>query len=349
MARDLLPELCGLVADRLDGFSVLTFPAVCKSWSTAYTEVPGLRSGFPTMLTSGLDRTSNAYTVYDYEEGVFALHDVSSAKSFPAAADGLMCRCWVGGKDDWLSSPPTPTAKSSSSTLSIMAAPCRRLPCPLSTPSMESKWTAGNSVSGWNTKCTLKSFSGSRSANPEPEVERAIRYADTIVHGEKVVAVSQTGGVYSWTTMDDKTAAADPTVLREPEAMSIRRKIYDGQPQGTFRASDVGLYELDDTSSKSTWRPVSDIGSDCALFLGANYPFYITVPSGSRGSKHLKPNCIYVADMASSDAAVIDLTMAVEDNFRCLDYLAESDAFQMPTRMAYFVCLIEFYLYFIHP
>ncbi|CAN6229847.1 unnamed protein product [Urochloa humidicola] len=93
---DLPADLCGLVVDRLDAFSALRFPAVCKSWAAAFQGTPGrLRSGAPTLLTSvsvlGGDKAAT-----------FALHDMSSRKSFHAGADALKNRWWVGGKDDWL-------------------------------------------------------------------------------------------------------------------------------------------------------------------------------------------------------------------------------------------------------
>jgi hypothetical protein len=191
--------------------------------------------------------------------------------------------------------------------------------------------------------------------NPAAEQAGIIRYADTIVHEEKVVAVSKTGGVYAW-GMDGKTT--EPTVLlQEPDdgrsdprqhkfhlaessggrillvhmygeinwdkCRQLRRKIYDGQQWGKFSVINV---ELDDANN-GTRRRVSGIGSDRALFLGASYPFYIAVP---RSSKELKGNCIYVADMASSDAAVIDLEKLGDGSSGRLVYSRESDAFQMP-------------------
>ncbi|XP_039818793.1 uncharacterized protein LOC120681360 [Panicum virgatum] len=91
---DLLPELCGHVVDRLDAFSALRFPAVCKSWAAACEGAPRrLRSGAPTLLTSAPDGDRAA---------TFALNDVSSGKSFHAEAEGLENRWWIGAKDDWL-------------------------------------------------------------------------------------------------------------------------------------------------------------------------------------------------------------------------------------------------------
>jgi hypothetical protein len=104
---DLLPELCGLVVDRLDDpISVLRFPPACAGWAAACKESPRrLRSGAPTLLTSGLD-PDGVETEHDVDAGAFGLHDVSAAaaagRSFLGEAAGLKGRTWIGGKGDWL-------------------------------------------------------------------------------------------------------------------------------------------------------------------------------------------------------------------------------------------------------
>ncbi|CAL5070464.1 unnamed protein product [Urochloa decumbens] len=110
MWADLLPELFDLVVDRLDAISILRFPAACKSWAAACKDSPRrLRSGSPTLLSSGLD-LEGIETEHDVNAGAFALHDVSSSSttgggrrsSFLGEAEGLKGRTWIGGKDDWL-------------------------------------------------------------------------------------------------------------------------------------------------------------------------------------------------------------------------------------------------------
>jgi hypothetical protein len=383
---DLLPELCGLVVDRLDAMSVLSFPAVCAPWSAACKETPRLRSGFPTMLTSALDAETDGCTVCDYEDGVFALHDVSTAKSFRAEAEGLKDRCWVGGKDDWL---VTTDAACAVELLNPVTAARSRLPSFATIPGVEVNGEFDVLVEGEPYPRSLQRVALCRTPahregylavamfapnllaftrfgdeswtvlrNPAAEEARIIRYADTIVHEEKVVAVTKTGGVYAW-GMDGN--ATEPTVLlQEPDDVSdsrqhkfnlavssggrillvhmygeinwdkcrqLRRKIYDGQQWGNFNVIDVVLDELHDANNGTTRRRVSGIGSDRALFLGASYPFYIAVP---RSTKELKGNCLYVADTATSDAAVIDLEKLGDGSFGRLVYSRESDAFQMP-------------------
>ncbi|KAF8660255.1 hypothetical protein HU200_057821 [Digitaria exilis] len=98
---DLPAELCNLVVDRLDAFSALRFPAVCRSWAAACQVGPRrLRPGAPTLLTPILmDGNGMAAAA------AFALYDVSTGRSFHASVSGrggLKNRRWVGAKDDWL-------------------------------------------------------------------------------------------------------------------------------------------------------------------------------------------------------------------------------------------------------
>ncbi|XP_062186051.1 uncharacterized protein LOC133889614 [Phragmites australis] len=376
---DLLPELCDLVVDRLDAFGVLSFPATCTSWAAVCKESPRLRSGAPTMVTSGLDEYGNAYNIFYYDAGIFAVHDVSTGKTFRAEADGLRGRCWIGGKDDWL---VTTDDECNAELLNPITGARVGLPSFATIPGVEVEGRFHLHVPHELHSCQIQrvvlcqtpshrkgylavalfspNFLAFTAAGDEcwtalknPTGGR-LRYTDCIVHEGKVVAVSENGDIFFW-EMDGKTT--DPVVQRGPEiqisyplecrfnlATSIggqiilvcmygqsiwdrriimSRMVYN--EQGIFHARRISLHELD--AYNRTWRHVSGLGGERSLFLGASYPFYVTVPPGS---KDLKANCVYVADMTSCDAAVFDLERGGDYSFEPLVYPGDSTALQTP-------------------
>lgn len=103
----------------------------------------------------------------------------------------------------------------------------------------------------------------------------------------------------------------------------------------SFLELGMSLHELDAVGG-GTWRRVTDLGGDRALFLGANYPFYVTVRRG-RGSEDeadLEADCVYLADTPyGCDAAIFDLKKW-EGGDGCikrrLAYSLVEDPLQMP-------------------
>ncbi|TVU16383.1 hypothetical protein EJB05_39942, partial [Eragrostis curvula] len=345
-------------------------------------------SGRPDDGHVGRGRDGHGCTLYDYEAGVFALHDVATGKTFRAEAEGLKGRCWVGGKDDWLVTADdtcgvellNPVSGARVSLPSFDTIPGvevgrrrRRVQSPRGTRRVLAIASAGRAVPDAGapgrlpgrryvpseSACVHEIWRGVLDGAEEPGGPRGrgrrAGYADTIVHEGKVIAVSRNRAVYSWEMSDGKTTG--PVVVRRPDSSypfeykfhlavssdggillismlghivslgsrnrQVRRMIFDDQRN--FHACDIALHELD--SSDGTWRCVSDIGGDRALFLGANYPFYVGVP---RGSQKLKANCIYVADMFDADAAVVDLEVTSDRRFSRLIYPGENDMYQMP-------------------
>ncbi|XP_062186052.1 uncharacterized protein LOC133889615 [Phragmites australis] len=378
---DLPPELCGLVVDRLDAFSVLCFPAVCKSWAAACKETPRLlRSGAPTLLTSGLDGYGYRYRINDIKTGTFGLHDVSTGKSFRGEAEGLRCKCWVGGKDDWLVTMDTrfnlelvnpvtgdrirlpsfntiPGAEVDKLDLLVEPRSVYRFQQVIlcQTPAHRNGYLA---VARFSYAFLAFTAAGDECwTTLENHIEGYMIYKDAIFHKGKLFAVSRYGRIYVW-DMDSETK--DPAVVRAPEIQlthlrgryrfnlapsssgqlllvltyggrisgkDITRLIYTEQLN--FDAYGILLHELD--TDIGAWRRVSDLGGDHALFLGASvgasYPFYVSVP---RGSKYLKANCVYVADMSGYDAVVFNLEQGSVCGFEPLVYPVVGGPLQSP-------------------
>ncbi|CAL4926239.1 unnamed protein product [Urochloa decumbens] len=240
---DLPAELCGLVVDRLDAFSALRFPAVCKPWAAAYRATPRrLRSGAPTLLMS-CSRNRLVPT--------FALHDVSSSggKTFHAEAEGLSNRWWVGGKDAWL---VTTDARCDVELLNPATGDVVRLPSFATIPGatlLDSLTlrvapspaahlfhrvalcrTPAHRDGGYLAIAIFSScFLAFTAAGDErwttlkksPHAEAG--YQDAIAHEGKIFAVDSDGNVYFW-NMDGGGASDPPTVVRAPEIRQIGRR-----------------------------------------------------------------------------------------------------------------------------
>jgi hypothetical protein len=98
----------------------------------------------------------------------------------------------------------------------------------------------------------------------------------------------------------------------------------------SFLELGMSLHELD--AGSGTWRRVADLGGDRALFLGANYPFYVSVRRGraSEDEADLEADCVYLADTPyGCDAAIFDLKVDGYIKQR-LAYSLVADPLQMP-------------------
>ncbi|KAK8456552.1 hypothetical protein SEVIR_3G036400v4 [Setaria viridis] len=390
---DLLPELCGLVVDRLDDpISVLRFPAACAGWAAACKENPRrLRSGAPTLLVSGLD-PEGVETEHDVDAGAFGLHDVSAAgggRSFLAEAAGLKGRTWIGGKGDWLV-----TTDYGCNVELFNPITGDRVPLPsfettrgseLGVPgylhvSAEDRWHRILKVTLCQTPAhpggylAVALFSGGLLAstaagdkcwtalkNHAASSRLDLSYMDAIVLEGKLFSVNEFGRVYSWDMMNGGTTEP-AAVVQGPEIELNRhygrgfylatsshgqlllicihgdtdslkdnrtcsRLVFDDR--WSFYEHGMSLHELD-AAGGGAWRRVTDLGGDRALFLGANCPFYITVPPGS---EKLKANCVYLADTPSGyDAGVFDLNKGEEEDgyVERLAYSLMADPLQMP-------------------
>nr|CAB3488504.1 unnamed protein product [Digitaria exilis] len=320
---DLPPELCNLVVDRLDAFSALRFPAVCRSWAAACQVGPRrLRPGAPTLLTPILmDGNGMAAAA------AFALHDVSTGRSFHASVSGrggLKNRRWVGAKDDWL---VTTDATCSLELLNPATGDLVRLPSFATIPGATVEDGLRISVAPSSLLAVAVAATGDERWTP------LRNYVGGPMLYEKVFAVDTCGNVYFW-DMDDGGANSNPTVVRAPEIqidMYVRQRFklatsiggevllvctYGdsvfgerarslGVPNAGYRHTrSILLHELDIGGGDSgVWRRVDGIGGDHALFVGQSYPFYVTVP---RGSSDLKANSVYAADLNGYVAMVFD-------------------------------------------
>ncbi|CAN6250440.1 unnamed protein product [Urochloa humidicola] len=398
---DLLPEVCDQVLDHLDAVSIIRFPAACTAWATASKQSapPRLRSGAPTLLTSGLD--PDGYDVeYDLEAGGFGLHDVATGKSFYGEAQRLKNRTWVGGKDDWL---VTTDMKCGVELLNPVTGDTVPLPSFTTIPGLQQvahytelhvavnsqmyhlqKVTLCQTPAHPNGYLAVALFSSGSLAlaaftaaagdgkrwTPlkNPEEVHYLRYTDVTVHNGKVLAVADSGNIYSWDMDDGADHAAEPTVLPGPEVGHVSHDLMRGfflvagggqlqvvcvyghgavkdhkrvsrrvvlKDQWCFCPRRASLHELVDAAGDGTWRRVRDLGGDRALFVGDNYPFYATVPPAAAGgsNKDLQADCFYVADVIGCDAAAFDLKLGddcIYDFDRRLIYPAMTDSLQMP-------------------
>ncbi|CAO2036805.1 unnamed protein product [Urochloa humidicola] len=398
---DLLPEVCDQVLDHLDAVSIIHFPAACTAWATASKQSapPRLRSGAPTLLTSGLD--PDGYDVeYDLEAGGFGLHDVATGKSFYGEAQRLKNRTWVGGKDDWL---VTTDMKCGVELLNPVTGDTVPLPSFTTIPGLRqvAHYTKPHVAvngqmyhlqkitlcqtpahpNGYQAVALLSSGSmalvaftaaageGNRwTLLKNPEGIHYLRYTDVTVHNGKVLAVADSGNIYSWDMDDGADHATEPTVLPGPEVGHVSHDLMRGfflvagggqlqvvcvcghgadkdhkrvsrrvvfKDQWCFCPRRASLHELVDAAGDGTWRRVRDLGGDRALFVGDNYPFYATVPpaAGGGSNKDLQADCVYVADVIGCDAAAFDLKLGddcIYDFDRRLIYPAMTDSLQMP-------------------
>lgn len=168
-------------------------------------------------------------------------------------------------------------------------------------------------------------------------------YVDVTVHKGKVFAVTASAKIYSW-EIEEGGEAAEVTIVASPDVFTGDRftrctfflasssggdlqlvcvygRNYEYYPfRGPARVVEtelnflprrVVLHERDDDAG--AWRVVTDLGRDCALFVGANHPFNIDVSrfvkkenidksrDDSGAHSYLRGNHVYVADPINLD------------------------------------------------
>ncbi|PWZ38202.1 hypothetical protein Zm00014a_023136 [Zea mays] len=362
---DLLPEMCNLVRERLDPISIIRFPAVCRDWSTACEVYPLLRPGLPALLTPSVD--SDGYdTERSVEAGAFCLHDVSACggggrKSFLGEAEGFKDRAWVGGNHGWL----VTTDIRCEDVQLLNPVTGARVYLPSLYTISEVKRLAHFSVGDHKYNEILKNTAADDVSYMDAIVLDGKLFAvdkvgriyswhldggaattePTVVQGPNIddmsrqhdydrcafyLAASGDDGhqqllliyIYGYEIEDvykyHRTYPWDERVLH--------RMVFD--KRRSFGDRGMSVHELD--ASSGTWRRVTDFGGDRALFLGANYPFFVTV----RHETGLEADCVYLADTPSGyDVAIFDLKEGHGSDGHIkqqLHYSLVNEPFQMP-------------------
>ncbi|CAM0878276.1 unnamed protein product [Alopecurus aequalis] len=340
-------DICRMIFDRLDAFSILSFPLVCRAWTDAYAENPRLRPGAPTLLTSP---SNNSWEIPDdWRRGLFFINNISSREVFSVEVEGLRYRRWIGGKDEWLV-----TAGQDGITFQLLnpiTGTCIHLPNNLQrhrsfdcvqlcrTPTLAepddyfaiaiSANMLAYTMAGNDYWITLQ--------NPD---EYWLRYYDAIMHRGQIIAICESGNLWSWNLdkegeypMQLLSSCIDTRGWRKFDfilAPSINHNILIVSTYGEcnhrdFSVDGVVLHEVD--TDAQNIKEVRDIG-DRALFLGSNYPFYVPVPVPSGD---LKKNHVYIADVSDNDAISIDLLLEdIPDNISLINYSLLSNPYQVP-------------------
>ncbi|RCV18670.1 hypothetical protein SETIT_3G320900v2 [Setaria italica] len=333
-------EIWGEIISRIDVLVVMSFSSTCKSLESVCKTLGAtiLKSGSAILVTSQLDQ--DGWGVEDdLKTGKFGLHDVSNTLSFCCVNEGLQRRIWLGGKGDWLVSTnpsldvPLPSFGNnlhgielqSYRELSVIFPPfardIRRVVLSR-TPSHADGYEAIALFSdglltyiaeGENVWRVLK--------NPTDHDDNAYNYylevsLDVIVYHGWVIAIEEDGDIFAWhmSGSDFDTSAVEHVfyLAISPSDQLILACLYghdfghNSKPSrmvwnehDRFEQLDsISMFEFDDANV--TWRRISSIGKDQSLFLGLNYPFFVT-------STNLKGNSIYVADVGNYDVGICSL------------------------------------------
>ena len=156
-----------------------------------------------------------------------------------------------------------------------------------------------------------------------------VNFHDSIVFHGWVVAVDEDGEIFAW---DINNLEMRPMVLQAPSVQKTRestKKLFYlaispndqlmlvslfGHPKRYDTMSMRMVWKPNDTiddvtgisvhkfvEENSTWVTHTSIGDNQTLFLGLNYPFYVT-------SKDHEKDSIYVSDVANNDVVIYTLT-----------------------------------------
>uniref|UniRef100_A0ACD5XF04 Uncharacterized protein n=1 Tax=Avena sativa TaxID=4498 RepID=A0ACD5XF04_AVESA len=358
---DLPMDICHMIFDRLGAFDILSFPLVCRPWANAYAKKRRLQPGAPTLLTSPSDDGCDMKD--DYQRGLFFINNILSREALLVEVDGLRSGRWVGGKGEWLVTtgqdsrvfkllnPITKTCIPLPSNLQVYLSVDRVQLCRAPTRTEPDDYFAIAISADMLAYTADGSYHWIILENPN---EHEMRYSDAIMHQGKVIAICRSGNIWSW---DLYQGGENPKLLlsscvnsegwRQYDfilAPSINNNILIVSPFGdyapirwgsrnschssshmNFLVAGVVLHEVDiDARSIAE---VRDIG-DRALFLGPNYPFYVSVsaPSGD-----LKKNYVYIADVSDDDVVAINLNLEdLPGNVSLINYSGPDNPYQVP-------------------
>ncbi|CAL4962204.1 unnamed protein product [Urochloa decumbens] len=162
------------------------------------------------------------------------------------------------------------------------------------------------------------SYCGSRSYFPEI-------FMDSLVHKGRVVAVDSEGFVFSWPIGDQDVNPVSISSADIPFVFGSRERVFylakspcdelilicvrgHGpvfmRPYNRVLKSEHDRFEIPDSmilfkydDARETWRRIRTTDLGASLFVGLNYPFYVTCNA-------IKPNSVYVANMVGSDVTI---------------------------------------------
>jgi hypothetical protein len=222
-----------LIHDRLDAFSTLSFPLVCKNWAFVSTEKRRLQSGAPTLLTSpsldgeGWDDPEECHRgifflqniimsrgTYFYESEGFRYSstiggkDALSRETFSVEVDDLRYSHWIGGKDQWLVT--IDNGEGSFKLLNPITRVCTHLP-----PKYVRVWYHVKRIQLCQTPDEANGYFAIAIAHDqlaytmdgsdqwflmENPSERycTMMYVDAVLHKGKIVAICSNGDLWSW-------------------------------------------------------------------------------------------------------------------------------------------------------
>ncbi|RCV18049.1 hypothetical protein SETIT_3G269300v2 [Setaria italica] len=315
---ELPTKICGGIISRIDVLDVMSFSSTCKSLQLVCKT---LRA---TVLKSG----NGWGIEDDLKTGKFGLHDVSNALSFCCVNEVLQHRIWLGGKGDWLVTTNTSLDLELLNTITRTKVPLPSFGNNLSgieLPSYRELTVIFSPFSHDVRRVVLSQmpshadgyeaitlFSNGLLTHTAQEV-----FLDVIVNHGLVIAVEEDGDIFASDMSGmDLTPVQLPMPKTTPSEEELERVLYlaispsnqlilaclSGHDFGHNNkasrmvwnehdrfeqlADSISMFEFDDADV--TWRRISSIRKDRSLFLGLNYPFFVT-------STDLKGNSIYVA------------------------------------------------------
>ncbi|CAL5002428.1 unnamed protein product [Urochloa decumbens] len=332
---DIPVDPCEHIVHRLDVIDILNFSSTCKSWEAICMNLKAtiLKSGKPMLITSQPDQDGSRVEVS--LTGKFGIHDVSSLQSFLCDNQGLNSRSWIGGKDDWLvvtnsfldvellnpitgCSVPMSSFNSNHAGLKVrqMPSPSAFIP-PFSrilrrvvlsrTPSHLDGYEAIALFSDGLLAYTAQEDNAWRVLkNPTDHDDDELNYypevfLDAVVHHGWVLAVEDDGSIFAWDVRGQNLLPVDlPAPIFPPSEESVpsMARMVRNEHDLFEHLDGMSIHEFDDANLE--WRRILRLGHDTSLFVGLNYPFYVT-------SADLKGDSVYIADMVNFDVVICSM------------------------------------------
>ncbi|CAL5017646.1 unnamed protein product [Urochloa decumbens] len=166
-------------------------------------------------------------------------------------------------------------------------------------------------------------------------------YLDALVHKRRIVAVDEEGDIFSWDIYHHRKY---PLRIMKPDIPAIEGcneevfyfakspldelilismhgkgatsympsyRVVESEHNRFDHISAMIMHKFDD--SDGTWQRICRVGLGQSLFLGLNYPFF-----GSWSG--LKPNSVYVANVAHNDVMIIGMGSEADVGIKMQDY-----------------------------